>query len=338
MVLTILYNLTKQFLKAYIFVILYFTSMSPQVIGLTGKELAKILARRFVIFDELYPDKEYTLTELAERTKLDVGNLSTYLTVLEDNGLIETKEKERQRGRPFRYARLTEKAQKLAAPFKQVTQAVGTVEPDEWKIDELVKAIRESGLGENLRKLAANEFFKLCQEDIVFMTSKEKVKRLFEEVVTNPTVYNGEIGELLRVSVSSFFNQLGANKETRHWVVTELYPHFARHLENKGEKDEIRVWAAKHVGNIAKASVDLAKKKEAEDKLFEVYFAEDTKPESLLYEELKQQLVWLASKRLFERVEEKAKSQDKREEARAGMILEGMIKGFSYNPRRVREI
>lgn len=304
-------------------------------LGLTDKKLVKILGRRniYTILDELYPDKKFALTKLAQRTeldignKLDIGNLSKTLTMLEGNGLVETWEEERERGRPFRYAKLTVKAQRLIASIKRETQPEEKVELEEWQIDELIKTIRDSGLSENLSKLAAHEFFRFCQKDSGYMTSKENVKQLFEEVVTNPTRYDGEIGELLRSSISSFY-QLVTNEERMDWVVTKLYPEFMRHMENGEEKDEIRAWAAKCVGDVARVCPDPAKKKEAEDKLFDVYFADVTKPESHLCEELRQQLEWLTSKPLFQKVQKKAKSQDPKEKAKAEVILEEMIKRF----------
>jgi DNA-binding MarR family transcriptional regulator len=305
--------------------------------ALTDKELVKILGRRhiYALLDELYPDKNFALFELAQRTRLDLGNLSKAFTMLEGNGLIETWGEERERGRPFRYAKLTVKAQRLIASIKRETQPEEKVELEEWQIDELIKTIRDSGLSENLSKLAAHEFFCFCQKDPVYMTSKENVKQLFEEVVTNPTRYDGEIGELLRASISSFY-QLVTNENRMDWAVTKLYPKFIHYMENGEEKDEIRAWAAKSVGDVARVGPDPAKKKEAEDKLFDVYFADDTKPESRLCEELRQQLEWLTSKPLFQKVQKKTNSQDPTEKAKAEMLLNGMIKAF-LEARKIME-
>jgi DNA-binding PadR family transcriptional regulator len=301
--------------------------------ALTDLELVIILgrthARLYKILDALYPDKRLNLMELQEMTKFDMGNLSRTLTKLENYQLIETTSEESTHGKPFRYAKLTKNTQMLLGMIKMVTLPKMKVEIEDWQIAELIKVIKNPSASRNLSRMAAQQFQSLCQKDPIYMTGKENVKKFFEEVVANPHNYEEETGKLLRASILSSFHQLVTNEKTRDWSLESLYPQLITHMENKNESDEIRTWAAAQVGDVARLCRRPAKRKEAEDKLFDLYFSEDAKPESHLFEELKQQLVYLTSKPLFERVQKKAESSNSKEKARAETILEAMLASFS---------
>ncbi len=100
-----------------------------------GKKLARLVELRYEILETLYPDREFTLTELSKETGIDTGNLSKMvagaknmrglleLKLPNDEALIEAREVERERGRPFKYIKLTESGKRIVSSFVEALRA-----------------------------------------------------------------------------------------------------------------------------------------------------------------------------------------------------------------------
>ena len=168
------------------------------------------------------------------------------------------------------------------------------------------------------------------------MIEKENVRKLFEEVAANPLRYGEKIDERLRTSVSSSFNQLLNDEKWSNWVLKELYPLLVQHMENRKTAIEVRVWALKRVGDVARQKLNQAENNEAENKLIKIWFAGDTDPDDKLGKEVKLQLLWLASKLLFKKVRVKVESKDTMEKMKAEELLKDII--LSWSPRLQNEI
>lgn len=68
------------------------------------------IVKRKRIISELYPDKEYQQSELAEKTGIAKGNFSKYIRDLEKNGIIIISSGVNDRGQPVRKIRLSRKS------------------------------------------------------------------------------------------------------------------------------------------------------------------------------------------------------------------------------------
>jgi len=68
------------------------------------------IVKRKRIISELYPDKEYQQSELAEKTGIAKGNFSKYIRDLEKNGIIIISSGANDRGQPVRKIRLSRKS------------------------------------------------------------------------------------------------------------------------------------------------------------------------------------------------------------------------------------
>jgi hypothetical protein len=102
-------------------------------------------------------------------------------------------------------------------------------------------------------------------------------------------------------------------------VLRRLYPVFAKNIKN--ESEEVRMWAFRKAGQIADLCEDVNVKYKIENELLKTWFSEDTKSDSELGREVMQQLMSLASKRLFEYSKTKAKGPDAQEKAKAEILL-----------------
>ena len=92
-------------------------------------------------------------------------------------------------------------------------------------------------------------------------------------------------------------------------------------MEDEAVNQEIRVWATRQIGKIAGSSMDLPKRIKVEKKFLDIWYDDNTDPESDLGKKLEQQLVDLASRRLFENVRGKATDKNLEVKAKAEILL-----------------
>jgi len=141
----------------------------------TDEELVRIVYRRYRILKDLHPDREYSLTDLVETTGMDKGNLSKYIHKLEkDWKLVKTREEESERGRPFKYIRLTESAKRIVASVIDAAQPKPKTKLEEWQVNELLDILEDSNLSEDLRLSYADTFHKLCRDYLDDVIKRER--------------------------------------------------------------------------------------------------------------------------------------------------------------------
>lgn len=284
----------------------------------TDEEIVRIVGRRYRILKELYPDEEYNLTDLAETTGMDKGNLSKYIHKLEkDWKLVKTREGESERGRPFKYIRLTESAKRIVASMIDATQPKPEAKLEEWQINELLDILEDSNLSEDLRLSYADTFHKLCRDYLDDVIKSERSQRLLERVVTSPSP--DKVGEKLRSSLSVVWGNLVKDKKWSSWTLT-LYPTFIKHMSDKETNENIRKWSMQRIGEVARLSLEPSIKEPAKKKLLEICFSNDMDLDSELGKEVKQQIVWLG-RYAFKDVKLRAKDENPKAKAKAESLL-----------------
>lgn len=76
--------------------------------GEDNRNVLLLIARRLDLLTALYPNQEYYLGQLAEKTGENLGNISKYVANLEKMNLVSIREaRERKRGRENKYVKLT---------------------------------------------------------------------------------------------------------------------------------------------------------------------------------------------------------------------------------------
>jgi len=93
----------------------------------------------------------------------------------------------------------------------------------------------------------------------------------------------------------------------------KLYPIFFENL--KSQDANVRLWAAKRIGDIAGSGLELFAKKKAEKKFLDIWFSNEIDKDNNLKEEIRQQLVSLSSRQLFEVVRERARNPKNKSKA-----------------------
>lgn len=147
---------------------------------LSGRALARMVYNRFEILKALYPDREYTMTDLSGIAGIDLGNLSKQINgtkkivgLLEvelpsGETLIDVREEERERGRPLKYVKLTEAGRKIISPMiealrpKLKKKELADIEEIDFYLDKM-----NAPSNDEVLKMAAEQFMTLCGEYIV---------------------------------------------------------------------------------------------------------------------------------------------------------------------------
>jgi len=162
------------------------------VVQLTDEELASNIGRYYYVFEELYPDDEYTVSELASRLGKDVSNTSTILKRLIKRGLLKQRLQERK-GRPLKYISLSSDVKGIIRSIVEAMKPVKGAwqpQPDEVKfcLEALetkdTKEMREAFLSD-LRSILSSGYWDL-QLDV-----------FFNEALGHPDDVEREIMELL---------------------------------------------------------------------------------------------------------------------------------------------
>ena len=262
------------------------------------EELVKILLRRYKILKELYLGKEYTLTELNDRLKIDLGNLSRYITELEKNGLIETEEVLRE-GRPFRYIRPSSKTAQIISSIIDATKPVPETRYEPQAIDLCLDVIEDEGLDEVTRKCYAESLDNRFRSmPVRILREHDRLEKFLEAVVVGPPT-DDEIGERKRSMISLSLPRLIREESTRSWVMNSVYPNMLKILGDKtnlGDKNKpefVVSWAVSMLESIGMGSPNREVSEEIGTKLREAYFDEALNPDSKVAEKLQNAILQL---------------------------------------------
>ncbi|MBW2650709.1 MAG: hypothetical protein JRC66_06830 [Deltaproteobacteria bacterium] len=199
--------------------------------SLSSKELAGILYRRYEILEALYPDREYTMTELSNKTGIDLGNLSKQINgsknvvgLLElelpsGEALIDVREEERERGRPLKYVKLTEAGRKIISPIIEASRPKKekprkNVKFGKRYVDELLSVLdplkskhvnSRAVKSEKFRRRVAKLFRDYCAVPRYGLCEHEEVLRTFKRMVDEPEEFTAGVD---REVADSFYSAL----------------------------------------------------------------------------------------------------------------------------------
>ena len=152
---------------------------------LKGYSLLQTIERRYEILYSLYPDEEFFLSQLAEKIRFDEGNLSRYIRVLDDAGLVQTRDMPVIKGMPRKYISLTEISKRILAlaieAYVKPSEEKEPADPDE--IEFYLKMIGPYK-NKDVRQIASEELVILCRDFDV--TSDDKVLPFLKKAMMDP--------------------------------------------------------------------------------------------------------------------------------------------------------
>jgi len=190
------------------------------------QDVGSIAVSRYQILRQLYPDNEIPLGELADRTRIDDGNLSRYVIELSKKGLLSVRSEkgERSRGKPRKMVRLTEASRGFVDALVKLAGSVpASLEPaDTNDIDFYLETMEDSHNVE-AQKMAAEEFRALCHNHLVMHDDRVLPflrKRIFDQK------YRALQEELLNALLGIVRNATGDEKRA------DIKTEFSDHLRN----------------------------------------------------------------------------------------------------------
>jgi len=300
----------------------------------TESDWAKIVGRQYLLFKVLYPDLKFNLLELATKTRKDPGNLSKLIKNLKKKGVVETEEVGRDRGRPFKYIKLSSKVAQIISSIIDAAKPVAEPKYDPETIDLCLDQMEDNALDEETRILYADSlhrtFGNMPQK---ILNEHSRLRKILEDVVRNPPT-NGEIEERKRSLIKSSLPRLIMTESTIDWVLNQVYPNALRILEDETRPENILSWAISMLEDIALRCPDQGKA--IKMKLREMYFNETIKQDNGVAERLKESILEIycreaaSARELANYLRERAKSQKKTEKEKAILLLRKIV---NYLPR-----
>ena len=277
-------------------------------------ERIELLGRRWEILEKL-SERKYYVNELARDLKKHPSEISKNLNELQRNGLVEHEQKE---GGKLKYYHTSDYTKKIQVAIAQISEPKTEGKIEEWQIDLLVDILEDENLSEDLRLSYAKSFHRISSEYPKEVINCERAQDLFENVAKNPS--EDKITEEIKRSLSAVLR--GLRKEWSRWVLEKLYPIFFRNMEEKRSNEGTRLWAIKMVGQIASLDINRLIKAKARNRFLEIWFSNETHPESDLGTQLVQQLADMKSKNLFEVTRRKAIGENAKVKKKAEILLE----------------
>jgi DNA-binding MarR family transcriptional regulator len=134
------------------------------------QDVGNMALSRYLILRELYPDNDIHLSELANRTRIDDGNLSGYVIELSDRGLLSVRSEkgERSRGKPRKMVRLTEASRGFVDSLIRLAgSAPASHDPADTSDIGFYLHTMDDSKNIEAQSMAAEEFRALCHNYLV---------------------------------------------------------------------------------------------------------------------------------------------------------------------------
>ncbi len=204
-----------------------------------GEKLATIVHRRYDLLEALYPNEEYYLGKLADKTGENWGNVSKYVADLEEKGLVSIREESvRLAGRKRKYVRLTGKCRDILDSLLKATKPVEfkLSDADTEEVGFLLQRIKEPPSDE-VREQAIRDLKELCLRSriwkIEFPSDSALKKNGFWSFINQ--ILGGESDEpekALRFLITIAGNASVAGEKR---VIKEIYNLFASRIKDLAE-------------------------------------------------------------------------------------------------------
>jgi DNA-binding MarR family transcriptional regulator len=267
---------------------LYFTCRGTCKLS-TGKAwaLAKLVGQRFCILQQLYPNQELCLTELAKKTGLDLANISRYVRKLESAELVSIRKTENNAGgTPFSTCSITYKGREIVEPIMRAERENGnTPSPDEINLS--IEMLQEKKLTEGFRKFIAAKLSDLAIKHADKLIEQDEVKELFKDTVKKPfpTDYSPIKNQLMSLLTHSIPGML-AQKKNREWFLQNIHQPLFDKISDEEQALETRQWAISIISRVVGLMNDTNYRSRVFEKLIDIYYGKPTELANTVKEEL----------------------------------------------------
>jgi len=211
-------------------------------------ERIELISKRYSILRTLFQYEEFTLSEIAERSETDIGNLSRYISDLEEKGLIKSRSKKREKGKPYRLISLTDLSRRI---LSVIINEIGDKKkpsqfPDPEYLSECLELLENSD--PEVQRVISDEIALLCRNYEVPVES-DLIKFLEENLLNvhyRPVLFN-----LLQALISITKNSEEGVKGKIKSMLKKQLEEIALIYEDETNKDKVRYHALKALAELA---------------------------------------------------------------------------------------
>lgn len=128
------------------------------------KKLRTTILRRYDLLEALYPNEEYYISKLADKTGINLGNVSKYVADLKEMGLVSIREvSKRPAGRKHKYIKLTRGCRDVISSLLEITKPAEfkLSDPNSEEVNFLLEHINKPPSDE-VREQAIRDLKELC--------------------------------------------------------------------------------------------------------------------------------------------------------------------------------
>lgn len=240
------------------------------------KDLAKLVSRRFDILHSLYPDKELYISQLAQNLSQNLGNISRYVEELRQRGLIKVQERKKPKGggKPRRFCALTISSRKILSPILETTKPkLEEKELQESQVNMLIDVLEDHNLTQDFRGFIAEKLSELAVRNATPLITQERVRDLFEQIVTNPpSTDKDKVGKHLLSCLSISIPQILVDDEVKEWFFSKIYKRLFTLMSHPRKEEKIRRWAMANISKVAMSLDDSNLRNKTIDRFLEIYF------------------------------------------------------------------
>ncbi|MGD8545229.1 MAG: hypothetical protein PVH12_03535 [Candidatus Bathyarchaeota archaeon] len=255
------------------------------------KEVAEIACRHIKLLEVVYFNQSppLNISQLAAKTKQDDGNLSRYVSKLEEIGLLVTQARRKRRGgKPEKIVKLSVNGIKLVEALTGIIKE--TQPPSNWVVDEMLEMITGENLDLKFKAQLASRLANMAIYNAETLLNHERVRQLFQQIATTKSNFDQTVEAHLRTCLLTSISNISQNEDVKEWFLEEIFKPLRENLTGKRNKrdttQKFRHWTIRIISKAALLLDDQELTKNTIDDLLQLYFKKDTETCELAQEEL----------------------------------------------------
>ena len=242
---------------------------------LDDEKLIVLICEQYKFFKSLYPDKELTITGLAEKAGMKIPTVSKLVKRLDEkHDILKTRTQARERGRYNKYVELGEEVKRIMASIIEAVDPISKPKYSASKVKTLIKTLKDEGLPQDIRESAGYRLSDRCDSESEIEGGKEDLRKFFLEHLDYSDKYDENTTIQIDIALMNYIAyQLKDDKDLK-WMKTSCYCKLIK-IFNENENIKKRKRALKTLRKIYRVNELHKKQYELTDLIKERFFDTD---------------------------------------------------------------
>jgi len=239
---------------------------------LDDEKLIELIYKHYKLFLSLYPDKELTITGLADETYMDTPAVSKLVKRLDiKHGILKTRIQPRERGRSNKFVELGEEVKRIMASIIEAVDPISKPKYSASKVKTLIKTLKDEDLPQDIRESAGYRLSDRCDSESEIEGGKEDLRKFFLEHLDYSDKYDENTTIQIENALMNYIAyQLKDDKDLK-WMKTSCYCKLIK-IFNENENIKKRKRALKTLRKIYRVNELHKKQYELTDLIKERFF------------------------------------------------------------------